>query len=386
MKQLRILIYDTNYMKGASRVIAFLKIKQWQKKGCRVTIICVKEGEEYYRSKLKNIDFILIDYTYKVSGALSLPWEFTKITVLTLINLKQMINKFDIVYSQSGIIDFLFTPWILTFFDKKIKWFVVVENTVPPPHKRPGPFLRKLIPYIAFLLGDQLLRKANGIFVLTPVLYNYYKSRGYKAIRTGEYYGIDTEIFKGLISKTTPYFDAVYTGRIHEAKGVFDLIEVVKEVVKTKKSFTLGIMGEGDESIKKRLQENIISYGLKNNIVFLGYVTGKRKGDILRKAGFFLFLSYDEAGSHAILEAIANNKFVIAYNLPVYKSVYKKNIANGQMAFFKLKEFKKIADFIISLGYKELTFSNKLEDYRWGPIVKNELQYMIKAQENKTII
>lgn len=376
MKKLKILIYDTNFAKHITRDILIMKLKYWQKNNCDITILCTKEGEKYYKTMLENITFISLNYTYKLKSIYLLPWEFVQVTFYALFHLNSIINNFDIIYSQSSIIDFVLFPWIAKLFDKKMRWYVLVENIVPPPHKRPGPFLRNLIPYIAFIIGEQLLRSANGIFVASTPLYDYYKTRKYNVIRIGEHYGIDQDIFKGSVSKSSPRFDAVYCGRLHEAKGVFDLIEVVKEVVKIKKNFRLGIMGDGSDDLKRRLSGKIASYRLMENVVFNGYVKGKRKGDILRNAGFFLFLSYDEAGSHAILEAIALNKLVVAYNLPVYHSVYKKNIAKGQIIFFKQGDFKGIADYITHLEYKHLKFDNKLDDYKWDSVLKNELASM----------
>ncbi len=376
MKKIKLLVYDTNFTKYITRDILIMKIKYWQKNNCDITVLCTKEGEKYYKTLLRNITFISLNYTYRLKSIYFRPWEFVQVTFHALFHLKSIINNFDIIYSQSSVIDFLLLPWIVKLFDTKVKWYVLVENIVPPPHKRPGPFLRNLIPYIAFLIGDQLLRRANGIFVISALLYDYYNIRKYTVIRIGEQYGIDLDIFQGPVSKSSPQFDAVYCGRLHEAKGVFDLIEVVREVVKLKKNFRLGIMGDGSDDLKRSLSNKIASYGLKENIVFNGFVTGKKKGDILRRAGFFLFLSYDEAGSHAVLEALAINKLVVAYNLPVYYSVNKKNIETGQMIFFQQGDFKAIADYIVKLEYKYLKFDNKLEDYKWDNVVKKELTSM----------
>lgn len=384
MKSLRILIYDTNYVKGVSGMIVLLKIKYWQKKGSKITILCTKEGEEFYKSKLNNVDFIPIDYSYKINGLFSLPWQYVKVTLHALPHLPSIRGKFDIVYSHTGVIDFLVSPWILKFFDKKVKWFVAVDNLVPPPNKRPGNFFQKAIPYFAFLLGNQLLKKADGIFVVTNFLRNYYQSRGYHVIKTGDGYGIDIDIFTGEISSKAPIFDAVYAGRIHEAKGVFDLVEVVKEVVRKKKDFKLGIMGIGDETIKKELSEKIAIYELQKNIVFTGYVTGKQKGDILRNAGFFLFLSYDEGCPHAVIEAFAVNKLVVAYNLPIYHEVFAKYIKSSQMILFKEKQFDTIAHYIVEAKPNKNHFNNKLEQYTWDKIVKKELASMQEIMSDKS--
>ncbi|CAN5153917.1 hypothetical protein BH11PAT1_BH11PAT1_2460 [soil metagenome] len=376
MKLLTILIYDTNYVPGVPRVIPLLKIRAWQKNNCHITILCTKEGEAFYKREVQNVSFISINYVYKIKNAYSLPWEVTKVTISTLMRIKEIIGKFDVVYSQSAIIDFLFVPWVLKIIDKHIRWYVMVDNLVPPPSQRPGPFLKKFIPYVAFLAGNLLLQKADGLFVVTNFLKKYYGSRGYHVIKTADGYGIDVAIFTGKIPKDTPAFDAVYCGRLHAAKGVFDLIEVMKEVAKTRKYFILGILGDGEQSVKEQLQEKIFTYKLKKHISFTGYITGKSKGNILRNSGLFIFLSYDEGCPHAVIEAFANNKLVIAYDLPIYYQVFAKYIKSGQMILFKQGEFQKIALFINKETYKNNIFKNSLNDYTWDKITMNELIHM----------
>ena len=392
---LKILIYDTNFVPGISRIIPIIKIKYWQKHNCQITIFGTKEAEKFYRTQLKNIKHISLDYKYNIKGPYSLIWENIKITTLVLLNLKRLIGRFDIVYSQSSVIDFLFVPWLLKIFDKlsfssnkkifssnkKIKWFVMVDNIVPPPHKRPGPFMQKLIPYLAFLLGDFFLKNADGIFVVTDSIKNHYEKLGAKkVIKTNDGYGIETEIFKGRIAQNTPKVDALYCGRLHVAKGVMDLVEVAKLVVLKKPDFKMGILGDGDKATKSKFLEKIGSAGLKNNFWFFGYIGDKRKGDIIRNCRLFISLSYDEGFGHAILEALACNKLVVAYDLSVYHEVFAKYIDQSQLILFKEKDFSKIANFILKKEFNGFKFNNKLRDYTWNIICKKELESFLETE------
>lgn len=374
---LKILVYDTNFVKELSRIIPVTKINYWQKHGCKVTILCTEEGKDFYSNELKDVDFIPLNYKYHINGPYSLPLEYTKITFFAFLKLKQILGNFDIVYSQSSVIDFLFVPWILKLLDKKIRWFVMVDNTVPSPNKRPGPFLQKLIPYLAFLLGNILLKKADGIFVVTSVLKNYYQDlKMQRVIKTNNGYGIQTEIFQGVISNETPKVNALYCGRIHLAKGIMDLVEVINLITKIKPDFKIGILGDGDSVTKKTFYEKIKKYGLENNFINFGYISGKEKGDIYRKSDFFLFLSYDEGCPHAVIEAFACNKPVIAYDLPIYHEIFTKYIDNGQLSLFKIGAYENIASYILNTDFKKKKFSNKLEDYSWEIICQRELEVM----------
>lgn len=373
---LRILFYDTNFVPGLSRTIYLAKIKSWQRKDAKIGIVCTLDGENFYRQHLQDVDFYALDFKYKITGVYSLVWQVIKINFLALFSLKKIKGKFDIVYSASSVIDFLFIPWALRIIDK-IKWFVIVDNLVLPPHKRPGPWLKNFIPYLAFLLGELMLKKADGIFILTDFLRKYYQKRGLKnVVKIGETLGVEKEIFQGPIPPQTPKVNALYCGRLHIAKGIFDLIKVVKLVAKKKPDFKIGILGDGEEKLKKEFYETIKKEGLENNFYHFGYQTGKKKGDILRLSDFFLFLSYDEGLPHAVTEALACNKVVLAYNLPIYDEVFAKYLKSGQMVLFLPKKFQAIADFILRTDFKKFHFENKLEDYSWVKLAENELNIM----------
>ncbi|MCL5095156.1 MAG: glycosyltransferase [Patescibacteria group bacterium] len=374
---LKILVYDTNFVPGISRVIPVIKIKYWQKHDCQITIFGTKDAEFFYKSKLGGLNYLSLDFKYKVKNPYSLIWEVIKVNFLAILKIKEVFGKYDIVYSQSSVIDFLFVPWVLKNLDKRIKWFVMVDNIVPGPGERPGAYLKNLIPYLAFKLGDWLLKKADGIFVVTDFLKNYYQKNGMKnVIKTNNGYGIETEIFTGKINKKAPKFDALYCGRLHLAKGIMDLVEVARIVTQKNPNFTIGILGDGDEKTKNNFFGKIKEYNLDKNFLFFGYKTGRGKGDIYRNCGFFLFLSYDEGCPHAVIEAFACNKLVLAYDLPIYHEVFNNYLKSGQLVLFRQKDLKAIADFILKREKKKNLFHNSLKDFTWDRIVKKELEVM----------
>ncbi len=374
---LKILIHDLNYVDGISRVIPLIKIRGWQKKGALITIFCTKEGQVFYQHHLKKVNYIILNHKHQPTNSYSLIWEIIKTNFLALFQIPDLKNKFNVVYSQSSVIDFLIIPWFLKLFDQKIKWFVMVDNTVPSPTKRPGSRIKNFIPYLSFQLGNILLYKADGIFVITKLVKDFYKKKGYKKIiQTAGQYGIETEIFKGKIPSKTQQIDLLYCGRIHLAKGILDLVEVAKLVCDRRKNFKIGILGEGEKDVKKQFYQKIKDYGLENNFIHFGYIVGKKKGDIYRRSKLFISLSHDEASGHSILEAVVCNKPIITYNLPAFKHLYAKEIKNNQIKQFKIGEYSKIAQFILKDDYKKLKFKNVIDDYTWTKIINNEFEAM----------
>lgn len=371
---MKILVYDTAYAPAASavRIPIIIKIKGWQKKGAKVTLICSSEAKKFYQEKLPDIEYFTFPFTWKRKTRLTACLEFIRANILIFPYALKLKSKFDIVYSHTSTLDMIFFAVILKSLDRKIRWFSIVDNTVPKPSERPGNYILKVIPYIAFLISNMLLTKTDGIFVVTNMLKKYYEKKAITVIKTGTGNGLDIENFNGKISSQTPKFTALFGGRIHPAKGIFDLVEITKKVIKVDKHFTLGIMGDGEEYMKKRLREAIKKNNLSKNIFLLGHKNTKERWDLYRTSDYFLFPSYAEGCPQVVLEAFAANRLVIGYDLPEYRDAFKKYIDAGQMIIFKKGDVNTVINYIINLKDKKRHFDNKLSNFSWDNIIDNE--------------
>lgn len=378
---MNILIFDTNFAPGVNRESTIIKITLWQKKRENITIFCSNEGKKFYQKHLSHVTFTTFPHRYSIKGYYGIPFQYIIANVIALTHMAKLRNKFDIIYSLSSTIDFLFIPWLFFYIDRKIKWFVVVDNIVPKPSERPGSYVLKLIPYCSFLVGNVLIKRATSIFVVTNFLKNYYEKRNVSVVKTGSGYGIDTSIFFGAVKPATPHFDALYCGRIHVAKGVFDLVEVMGIVCQSEPTFTLGIMGDGETQTKNKLHAKISEYKLNKNIIFTGYKKGKEKGDIFRNSDLFVFLSYDEGCPQVVIEALAANTKVVTYDLPVYTDVFSQYISSGQLVLVKKGNIKKVSEYISSEKRKKKKFNNHLNDFTWDKIAYNELNSFYEASK-----
>jgi len=100
----------------------------------------------------------------------------------------------------------------------------------------------------------------------------------------------------------------LFLGKICDAKGVFDLLTVIKEnadFYKHKARFRFG--GNGETA---RLKKFISEHHLESFVSFEGWVSGAEKHQMLSRANVFLLPSYKEGLPMSILEAMN-------YGLPV---------------------------------------------------------------------
>lgn len=113
---------------------------------------------------------------------------------------------------------------------------------------------------------------------------------------------------------TTTFHDpvAVFTGRLHEAKGLIDLVRAWRKVVNVHARAKLWIVGEGP--LREALYREICEQELIGAVVLPGAFDTVE--DVLAAADLYLLPSYEEGMSLSLLEAMAAGVPVIASDIP----------------------------------------------------------------------
>ncbi len=94
----------------------------------------------------------------------------------------------------------------------------------------------------------------------------------------------------------------LYMSRLQERKGVYDLLDVIPEVV-TKVPTGIFFLA-GDAEVEK-VSAIVADMRMTKHIKILGWVDGTRKVDLLKKSTIFVMPSYHEGLPMALLEAMA---------------------------------------------------------------------------------
>lgn len=105
---------------------------------------------------------------------------------------------------------------------------------------------------------------------------------------------------------------AVYTGRLHEAKGLTHLIEAWHTIVRHDPTARLWLVGEGPE--RPRLVALIRELELNSNVVLTGAFD--QVDDLLAAADLFVLPSLEEGMSLSLLEAMAAGLPIVATDIP----------------------------------------------------------------------
>lgn len=120
----------------------------------------------------------------------------------------------------------------------------------------------------------------------------------------------------------------LFLGRIGQRKGVYDLLEVLRDHRDALGDrYVLKLGGDGET---KQLQQLIQKYHLEDSVKFLGFVAGEKKEQLLREADVYVLPSYNEGLPISVLEAMSFGLPIISTDVGGIPEVLHPH-ANGLM-------------------------------------------------------
>ena len=125
--------------------------------------------------------------------------------------------------------------------------------------------------------------------------------------------GVDNALFASVPSQFVQY-DAVFVGRFHPQKCLFELIEIWGKMVERDPGLTLVLVGGGQ--LDNELRQLVQDKDLQKNVLFLGILDGVAKIKVLRSSKIFVSASEYDSGNIALDEALACGVPGVVYDLP----------------------------------------------------------------------
>lgn len=231
-----------------------------------------------------------------------------------------------------------------------------------------------LVSYISFKLVNKTINTIDYIFTVSPQLVKeiniIYKRNTIDFTPSGV-------TFHPNKAKIIKRYAGVYVGRVTEQKGIFNLIQVWKEVVRLKPEARLIIAGLITPETTNEVNEKIKMYNLTENVELKGSVTEKEKFKIIAESQIFLHLANYEPlfPVIGILEGLTSGLPVAVYNMPAVSEELKKIDKNNFIYVINNKEIRETALMII-----EILSLNKL---RKEEIALNARHYAAKYDWSK---
>jgi len=271
----------------------------------------------------------------------------------------------------------------------RLKWrnrnkLVVVAHWVAPIKRTGTSVLNGILYFINQRLGYLLIKKyADVVLAVSDSTAESLAVVGIakdkiKSVKCG----IDfTEIRAVSVSAGEPY-DAIFMKHFSATKGIFDVIDIWEQVVKSKPEAKLGLIGTGTESTIEKLEQIITEKDLEDNIDIIGPIYDfKKKFSLLAGSKLFLLPSYEENWAIVIGEALAAGLPVICYDLPEIRPIW-----GNHAIWVPIGDTKKFATEVVELlsnDKKRKTLSEEgikfVRKFDWENIAKEELSLIFQT-------
>lgn len=183
----------------------------------------------------------------------------------------------------------------------------------------------------------------------------HYKTLGFNMSKVTKIYnGLEIcNYSKASLPKKTDVF--LFLGRILKTKGIFELVDAFKTVIKKRPEVKLLIGGDG-------LDKDLLLTKIKGvkNIKYLGFIERKDRENFYSKGDCLVLPSYSESFSMVVYEAAIRKKYVIATKVADLEKVFGKNIL-----FCKKRDSEDLAtkmlEIVDNIQKKKVDYSNIIE-------------------------
>ena len=373
-----------SYLSGGDKLLE--KMAKFLPENNKITVIIPKIGIKHWQdAKLTNTSLLTLPETFfdnKPSPTLIFIAYLLRIWHSYFMLRK--IENIDLIYSSTNVFPDV-VPAFLFRLTNNIPWVARIHHLVSPPLKRPGRLTVNMVSYALQMCSNFMIKtKSTKILVLNSMLIKILKNQGFPENKLN-ILGAGIELEK--IQKGKPfinkYYDAIFVGRLHPTKGIYDLVEIWEQVIKDKPTARAVIVGGGTQNELKKIVSQIKNANLQKNLILSGYLSEANLVRTLKSSKIFLFTDYEAGWGLAIAEAMAAGLPTVGYNLEVFGNVFKKGFITVPVG--NKKEFAQKILYLLNNDKEYLHLKNETvqeskklswekTSYNFQKIIKGELR------------
>ncbi|MFH1896442.1 MAG: glycosyltransferase [bacterium] len=282
-------------------------------------------------------------------------------------------GKFDLFYTDS---DYFFDiiPAVLLKLLGRGRWVAMIHHQIAFNAQS----LSTAILSAASIAAQRLSWVSIGLLADTVLVYHTPMGKHiaeklslFSKIRRLEFNSVDNGIDPKFIKSVKPskeHYDACFVGGMRPGKGMYEILPIWKKVCKAKRKATLAIVGAGLKEYTDWFQKEIKARHMESNIKLIGALPNRETLAVVKASSIFFFPSREEGFGIALAEALACQKQVVAYNLPVYRDTFAPFIKT--IPLWDREKFA--AETVKLLKNPTKNPNNILQKLDWARITDNE--------------
>ncbi|MDZ7900887.1 MAG: glycosyltransferase family 4 protein [Arcicella sp.] len=180
-----------------------------------------------------------------------------------------------------------------------------IYSEAPVPQKKRS-FIKKLVlNCIVKPVSKRLIYGAKGFFAVSIFAVNYFKSlnlKSEKIYRFGYFRNVEKPDF---IKKESNINQLIFVGQLIERKGIFMLLEAVKNLVRIIPNFHINIIGSG--ILENQIKQYVQTHHLENFITLRGVINSENIAQFIQKADLLILPSVFDGWGIVVNEALQNH-------------------------------------------------------------------------------
>ncbi len=373
---------DSTSINGVLRHYAYMA-NEWIASGHQTDFVVAKAGWPQLkqlapRSKLLNSDGLFDATRYLAKTWRYFPAYGYRLATAHWLRLE---DHYDVVVSSAQLIMEVY-PALVLARRQKARFAVKIHHILAAQPGRKGLFDRM------FLLTERqcvrwINRYGDPVICSTHIVakdYHVLEARLGLPPKPTVQIGYGTDLLALMPQTSQPkVYDAVFLGRLHEHKGVFDLPHFWRKVVSQRPLAKLLVIGEGPH--RQRTAELFQELGLGASVTFTGGISESAKNDYLAQCRLGLSLSYEEGWGLSVMEFLAAGLPVVAYDLPVFGLAFP-----GLLELVKLGDWEGLSQLALALLQDEPrqlkqghTGREYVQRYDFRQIARTELEALING-------
>ncbi len=247
-------------------------------------------------------------------------------------------------------------------------------------------FLKKY-PFFIDLLNDFCNLRIHGVILVSKILRPFFQN--YKGEIEVIPNGVSLEAFGPTVPPVKKFLDKklnlLFVGRLEERKGPIYLLKAFRLLKKKYPQARLIFVGDGPQ--RSECESFVKKFNLKD-VVFEGWVAQEKVPSYYASCDIFCVPSiYGESFGIILLEALASQKPVVAFNIEAFLEVVKEGKG---VLFAKNKNIfdlaKKIEFLILHKEKrKELGFEGRkwVQKYSWEKVAQKVLDFYQKIKNQR---
>lgn len=279
-----------------------------------------------------------------------------------------------IIYSSTDSPPDVLPAYFLKLLKPSLVWISRIHHLFPKPGKRAGNYFVNLASKLLQDLSVHLSKsKADVTIALNQNIQNELVKKGFTKGKIAVIQaGVNLEAINAARPSKTK-FDAVYLGRIHKIKGVYDLVPIWQHVVGVFPNAKLAVVGTGSQQAVKKLQDQINKSKLAKNISYKGYLNDQEVNSTLKSSKLFLFTDHEAGFGLAAAQALAAGTPIVGWDIGILGKVFQKGYKSAR--FLNHLDFANQIEKLLknTRTYQQLKVSAQAESkkHSWEKVTKD---------------